>query len=246
MKPISKKLRFDDRFLDKRIPDACRILNDFDSDYPIFLAEGFLSKDVCDRMAAALRATAPLGKAAIGVVGSDGYSPRLKPKERDTDVLMPGPLDLMPYIDAFRRIAPKIESFFRIKLIRGEGPFALGYSKGCHYRLHADNCSVELDWLGRVKKWVLTKPDRIISTICFLSEAVERVTEANQCVGGDVSFDYLRDENNKPLRLKTRKGLLAAFPSTPYFSHRVFKVKGGYRISLVDWHKAELLKPTVL
>ena len=34
---------------------------------------------------------------------------------------------------------------------------------------------------------------------------------------------------------------IIAFPSTPYFLHRVHPVKKGYRVTLVDWYGGTIL-----
>jgi SM-20-related protein len=72
---------------------------------------------------------------------------------------------------------------------------------------------------------------------------VPKVEKFNQSSGGHVVFEYLKNEIGQPYTVVPRKGLFVAFPSTPLFSHSVSEVTDGYRISIVEWYDAELLKP---
>jgi hypothetical protein len=241
MVPISRRFSYDDAYLTPRIPPECRYLNSFETDEPFFRAENFLSGEECDALAERLLRTGSAGKLALRYAAEGANASRIKIKARNTDALVLYPEDLALYRRAFEKVKPDLERFFRVRLGESEGVQALGYSRGCRYRRHADSCNPRFNRLGFIKDWVCTLPNRVISTIFFLSDAANHpMTGPNQCVGGDVTFAYLRDDQNRPYRLRPRKGLFVAFPGTPYFSHEVHEVKDGYRVTLVEWYGAEI------
>ena len=130
-----------------------------------------------------------------------------------------------------------IESFFDGNYVSSEGFQTLIYTKGCKYKLHSDNCSHYYDQAFKFLKWVHDHPLRVISTVLFLSDYVDLVTDFNQFSGGKLKFNYLINKvTNQNLLITPQKGLLIAFPSHPYFAHEVTLLKDGLRGTIVDWH----------
>lgn len=240
-KNISRLYRYNAAYFLPRIPPECRYLLSFDSDEPVFRKENFLEPAVCDALSKRLMSTGSAGKLALRDAAQGPNATEVRTKERNTDALLISLEDIALYRQAFEAIIPQIDDFFHVRLGASEGVQALGYSQGCRYRRHADSCNARVNWLGFIKDWVCLRPTRKISSILFLTDAVDRVTAPNQCTGGDVTFEYLRDPSDKPLTIRPQKGLFVAFPSHPLFSHEVHEVTDGYRITLVEWFDAEIL-----
>lgn len=240
MVSISKRLRYDDAFLTPKIPEEFRILNRFDSDYPFFLAPNTLSPDVCDAMVAALRAQGSLGQLTVAKPVEGQNVSKVNIKSRNTELLVLPPDHLTAYARAFVGLRPHIEKFFGVQLTGSDSVQALGYPPGGQYRMHADNCSVVADDGKKSFHWVGSMSHRLISSILFLTDSVDKIRGENECTGGEVTFNYLMDEKNNPYRVRPQKGLFLAFPSNPYFTHQVHAVKKGYRVTLVDWYTGKL------
>lgn len=240
MKAVSKKYFFDDAFLLPKIPPEMRFLEHFDSNAPFFLAPGVLERSLCDRIVEELRLTDPQIKLPVRRVSEEGTEVDVVNETRRNTFLLSPSLEVIDlYQRTFAKLREPIETFFKVKLKASDGLQTLGYGPGCKYILHADTCVVKTAADG-TWKWEVSFGHRKISTILFLSDSVSSIFEVNQCVGGDVSFDYLKDEAGEPLRIKPLKGLFIAFPSTPLFSHQVHEVTEGYRVSLVEWYSADL------
>lgn len=200
----------------------------------------FLTPSVCDGIVKRLTSVGAKGKVAVSAPeATEGFS--ILQKFRDTDYHHLNEEETRIYAEAFIRVRPQIESFFNVRLKKSDGLQALGYSPGCKYMLHADNCDPVFGDGGKWTGWKVTLPHRVISMILFLTDSVTDITGENECVGGHVTFNYLMDENTQPFRVVPNKGLLVAFPSTPLFSHEVHAVTEGYRISLVEWFSASLI-----
>lgn len=222
-----------------KIPAEARFLQSFDTELPVFLHEEFLAPEICDALYNRLRSTGSAGRVGVS---TPGEAERFTVKEefRKTDFFRLSADDLALYQNAFEKIRPAIDAFFKVKTGKSEGVQALGYSPGCKYTLHADDGDPTFDDKGQWTGWKITMGWRVISTILFITDSAARVTAPNQCTGGHVTFDYLLDERSDPLRIVPKKGLFVAFPSTPIFSHQVHEVTEGYRISLVEWYPADL------
>lgn len=241
VKNISKKLAFDDALLLPKIPSQARFLESFSTDYPFFIQEDFLSPEICDLFYKRLTSTGSLGRVGVSTPeASERFT--VKEEFRKTDFFHLSEDESWLYRQAMDVVRPDLESFFNVRLGATEGTQTLGYSPGCMYMLHADDGDPVHDETGAWTGWKITMPNRIISTIFFLTDALEKVERPNQCSGGHVIFEYLKDESGSPFAVVPRKGLFVAFPSTPLFSHRVSEVTDGYRISIVEWYHADLLK----
>lgn len=240
MKAVSKKYSYDDVLLTPKMPVESRFLESFETDLPLFIAPGVFDRGLCDQIVEDVRQADPNIKLTIRNRENDGSLGEVVAEEkRKTFWLPPSRETADLYQRVFAQLKPGIETFFRVRLGPSEGLQSLGYGPGCRYVLHADSCSVKTEENGNWR-WEVTMGHRKISTILFLTDSVSRIFEPNQCVGGDVSFDYLKEESGEPLRIKPVKGLFIAFPSTPLFSHQVHEVMDGYRVTFVEWYEAEL------
>jgi predicted 2-oxoglutarate/Fe(II)-dependent dioxygenase YbiX len=242
MTPISRLYRYDDRVFGERVPPESRFLKSFASDLPVFLKEGVIDPATCDRLVADLRASGSSGWAVMSRPEGAENVPLFDKKGRHTEFL-PGNRDILDiYLKALAPALKEAEDFFGVTLGRSDGVQALGYPPGGHYELHADNCAPEFDKRRKLKRWICNMPHRVISTVLSLTESSPNPDEArNQCSGGELTFPCLLDAKNRPLTIVPRKGLFVAFPSTPYFLHKVKPVKRGYRVTLVDWYGGTIL-----
>jgi len=238
MKKISKLLRYNDLYLDPKIPDEAKFLGNTQSDYPFFIQEGVLPEKVCDAIVQNLLGSGEQGDLEISQQEDQKEGSTLNAKVRDTQYFKMNVNDKSFYKKALEKMKPQIETFFDLKLSNSEGLQTLGYKTGGHYKLHADNCYPHFKD-QKFSHWELTKPYRKITTILFLTEAVLEVEKIGQHIGGNLSFDYLQNEDAEPFLLEPKKGMFLAFPSNPYFSHTVYGVLEGFRVSLVEWHDAE-------
>lgn len=235
MRYISKQYEYDDTFLEKKIPaEAMLAICDTEHDIPIFVDETALSDVQCDKIIEAFLENGPSGRS---------YAE----KARDNIVRKSHHFDLTgtnrsTYCAAIQRVRDKIGAYYSVILGDSDGAHGLGYGVGCKYSLHADNCDPVLDETGNVLHFEIKFPRRQISTILFLTDSVDEITAKYQHVGGNLSFDLLRDQNNNPLLIEPKKGHLVAFPSHPIYSqevHEVYEVSDGYRFVIVDWFDAK-------
>lgn len=111
-----------------------------------------------------------------------------------------------------------INPFYGFKIRDSELPQLLVYQKGGHYGAHVD----------AVAKWkcpdgqIIWKKsiDRDLSTVLFLNNDFE---------GGNFVFPDLR------VTIRPEPGLLVAFPSSQFYTHKVEPVISGTRYTMVNW-----------
>ena len=233
MKNISKQLRYDDEFMDSKIPEEIQYLPNPDYEYPFFIHEHFFSDVECDALVK--NALDKDNKMAASV----GAGRKVHAGIRTTDVLMPDIEYRSLYMERSRNVQPEVEKFFGMGLVETGEVQAFGYPPSGHYSLHADDSVRKYSKQGELTHWEVTNPIRKISGVLFLTDSVMSINGQNQCIGGNLSFDYLVDENNVPFLVEPKKGTYIAFPSNPYFSHRVHEVYEGYRVVIVNWFGAQ-------
>ena len=231
MKPISRKYKYDDEFFLEKIPPGICYLPDPSHEYPIFMEESFFSRSDCTALVDNLSAAGPYADAVakFGFRKSKQYVLAHENKKK--------------YDQAFLRTKPKIEEFFSATILSSDIAHGLGYKVGDQYVKHSDKCEPVLDANKCLLRFRYTMPNRQISTILFLTDSVMNITGAHQCIGGNLSFPYIRDQHDEMLIVEPRAGLLVAFPSNPIFLHEVHEVFEGFRMTIVDWHSAAFHKP---
>jgi hypothetical protein len=216
------------------LPDYMSVFPDENSDFPVFIKENFLTDSICNQIIDNLLKT---DMATAKVFPNESYSI----DDRVSYIFQLNQHDKYLYENVFEKLLPEIEAFYKVKFSgEHEGSHAIVYSKGGKYGLHSDNCNPVFDNSGnKFNAWQIEKPKRIISTILILTDAVEQIKGKYQGIGGDLSFELLRDNKNETLKFKSSKGLFLAFPSHPCFAHQVHEVTAGFRVSIVDWHFAQ-------
>jgi len=234
MKQISQKYFYDSDFLDPKIPNGEKFIpKTLEKELPILILDNLLSPKTCDKMVAKLRAS-------IGGKVEIDDEQKLNTNIRDTFFLNITPGDHQIIKSTVENTRPQIEKYFDAKLEESEGLQILGYGEGGKYQLHSDSCNPFFDDKGTFDHWELTRGNRQISLILFLSDSVSVIKYDNEFVGGTVSFDYMVNGQGKCLVVQPKKGTLVAFPSNPYFSHTVHEVYEGFRVSVVEWYKAKI------
>lgn len=228
MKAISKLLYVDDVFLDEKIPEQSRFLPDPGHDYPFFIRENLISAADCDALVENALTNGYRKPATVG--GSVATS------IRKTDYLLPDPQFRSLYIELINSVKPEVEAFFGMQLAETGETQTYGYPPSGHYILHADDSVRQYNDQGELTHWKITNPNRAISTVFYLTDSVLEITGPNQCVGGNLAFEYLVDKSNNHCLIEPKKGMYIAFPSNPYFSHRVHEIHEGYRVVIVNWY----------
>lgn len=111
-----------------------------------------------------------------------------------------------------------INPFYNFKIRDSELPQLLVYEPGGHYKAHYDAVA---QWKNPDGTLIWKKSvDRDLSTVLFLNDDFE---------GGEFVFPDLR------VRIRPEPGLLIAFPSSQFYSHKVEPVISGTRYAMVNW-----------
>lgn len=246
MKSISRRYRYDADFFSQRLASELVLLPSPDHESPVFIAEHLLSDDECDELVRSLQESGPSGKSEVEVISRHkdvhGLSEQVahivnKGSRNSVNYLLPADVATL-YRAAFEKVRGKIEHYFGVRLGPSSGAHALGYGPGSLYGLHADNCDPLFDAQGNISSFVYKRAERQISTLLYLTDGVDEIVGENQCLGGNLSFHFLRDEQNEVFLVQPKRGLLVAFPSNPIFSHEVHEVYEGFRMTIVDWYSA--------
>ncbi|HFD79565.1 MAG TPA: hypothetical protein ENK05_04095 [Gammaproteobacteria bacterium] len=230
MKHISRNLYYDDQFLDDKIPEELRYLPDPGHEYPFFIAPDFMSVPECDALVEDVLSNGYRKPATVGTES------QIRKSIRKTDFLLPSPEFRSLYVDRSQRIKPEVEEFFGMRLVETGETQTYGYPVSGHYLLHADDSVRQYDADGNLTHWKPSNPKRKITCLLFLTDSVMEISGPNQCVGGNLSFDFLLDEEGNPFIVEPRKGTYICFPSNPYFSHRVHEIYEGYRVVITNWY----------
>ncbi|MEM8561063.1 MAG: 2OG-Fe(II) oxygenase [Pseudomonadota bacterium] len=134
---------------------------------------------------------------------------------RVTDIVEQGEL-VDQIIALVRRVyADELEPFYCCRFRAIEAPQVLRYSKGSHYKPHADS-----DIIDPVKRRWKKSKDRDYSLLVYLDSDFE---------GGELIFP------NFNFRLRPEAGMLVAFPSDFRYLHGAMPVLGGIRHAIVSW-----------
>lgn len=231
MKRISKKLSYNEKLFEGKLPESSRYLPNPDYDYPFYIKESLISPHDCDALA---HNALTNGYRKSATVGSGN---NVLKNVRNTDFLLPDQEFRSIYIDAVNSVKSEVEEYFGMRVDETGETQTYGYSPGGHYILHADDSVRQYNDKNEITHWRLTNKHRCLSTILYFTESVDKVTGINQCIGGNLEFEYLVDENNDSFLIEPKKGMYLVFPSNPYFSHRVHEIYEGHRIVIVNWYK---------
>ncbi len=234
MKKVSKRYHYDEQYFAGKVPsEAMKVSSSQDEEYPIYISDDFISTDECVEIIEQFTRE--------GVAGKAEASGDVKGVRKAFNFTLGGRAKEI-YATAFQRSRPQIEKFFSTQFKDSVGAHGLGYSPGCKYDVHADNCDAVVDAAGQLQEFKLVNERRQLSSILFLTESVDEFTSANQHVGGNLSFRFIHDNDDDMLLVEPKPGLFVAFPSSPIFCHEVhevYDVSSDFRITIVDWYDCE-------
>jgi len=233
---ISQKYSINDRVLRNMIPEDNYYLPDPGYELPVFLRDGLISPDGCDSILDALQNYSPRG--ATGGVGHDGA---VVDEIRKVQLYkLCGPSKFL-YEWAYEDVKPDIEKYFNAKIGDSEGATGMGYQVGDFYINHSDNSLPVVNGNGQTTHFSYESRNRQLSSILFLTDGVDEITSGNQCIGGNLTFGYIFDDNEQPLLIEPKRGRFVVFPSNPIYSHQVNEVYAGFRMTIVNWYSASFL-----
>ena len=222
MHQISNYVYAHDDLLGWEIPTK-RLANPY-HDFPYMLISGVLTSQECEAITSFIHAESQKHTAALR--GGDADS-----TIRKTDIYTL-PLEYTALYEArFDSLRQSLETFFSLSLTRSTPLQVLGYKEGAFYVKHADDSSELRDKQGKTIGYVCVAPERKLSSVLFCNDAFE---------GGELLFNYLYDDQARPIKIQPKAGDMLVFLSNPYFSHEVLPVTQGFRLSLVQWHDALL------
>ena len=195
------------------------------ADLPYMLVENFLSDEVCDEIDLYVKHSLDTRDAKLI---SDQKSSN--EKIRKTKIFKLSDDHLNIYNNALSEHKKDIENFFNVAFSKASAPQVLSYTKGFYYKKHSDDSSELIDKNKKTIGFKQVREDRKITTLLFIN------TYNDSFSGGELKFNYLKDENSDDVVLKPKKGTLLIFPSNPIFSHEVLEVLSGQRVSIAQWH----------
>ncbi|MCW8837539.1 MAG: 2OG-Fe(II) oxygenase [Thiovulaceae bacterium] len=167
-------------------------------------------------------------------------NPKVVKEYRDTNIYsLDEHLDAL-YKSRFVEHQATIEEYFNLGITLSTEVQALEYKKGGFYIQHSDDSNALLDKDKNIIGYTTVAPQRKLTTVLFGTSYSDNTKDKFSFQGGELVFNFLKDKEGKIVTLKPTAGDMLVFPSNPYFSHEVKKVKDGYRLTLVQWHNAIL------
>lgn len=204
-------------------------------EFPFLVIENFLNEETCKEIIDSAKADSDTTDAELR--SSDTT---LNQKIRNTKIHKLTALHQKLYNEAFNTIRPQIESFYSLSLTSSTKPQLLEYTKGSFYKAHSDDSSVLVDKRGNIMGFKQIAPQRKLTTLLFISEHSDKEPSPYQYSGGELTFDYFKDNEDQKLLLTPKMGTLIVFGSNPIYTHEVKVVKDGYRLTVAQWHDALL------
>ena len=229
MRQISDKVFAEDFLFEVEI--ATPLLPSPYAEYPFLVIDNFLDDEICQQIIDTTQADADGIDAALR-----SSSNTLDKKIRKTKIHTLSALHQQRYDAALDALRPEIEAFFSLSLTQSTKPQLLEYTKGSFYKAHSDDSSVMVSKEGEIIGFKQVAPQRKITTLLFVSEHVDAVHNNYEFSGGSLTFNHFKDEQGEALVLKPKMGTLIVFGSNPIYTHEVFKVTDGRRVSIAQWH----------
>lgn len=202
-------------------------------DYPYLIIENFLNIKECKEINTLIKEDTDYKKAQVKIKENIIYS-ATNEKIRKTNIYKLNENYLSLYKNRFLKHQASIEDFFKMAITQSTKVQTLEYLKDSFYMQHSDDSSMLFKDEQLVGFLPVTK-ERKLSTVLFTTSYDENITDGT-FTGGELLFNYLFDENEEQIKIKAKAGDMIIFPSNPFFTHEVLKVKEGRRISLVQWH----------
>lgn len=233
---ISKHIKMPS-WLNSAIPKELLYYPSFYNDYPYWLKSNLLELPKCELLLEMIKDEDDAKQVGVltqtqGVVQSEKNR-----AIRDTKAYNPPALLEEIFIELISLHKSDMERFFNVIIHSPSALQVLGYESGSFYARHSDNCSEIVNEKKDVVVFHNVAPHRMLTVILFLTTC----GEGDDHTGGELIFDYLLDEELKPLVITPKAGMMLAFPSHPAYSHTVKEIKSGFRISIVQWFNGMVL-----
>lgn len=210
-------------------------------DYPYLIIKDFFSQDICHKIVQSLQSNTTSKKANVKITDSRGFIHQsTKEQYRKTNIYKLKNEFYSLCENRFLQIQPKIEEFFKVPLTLSTKVQVLEYQKGFFYTQHADDSSSIFDENKNTIGFKNVALNRKLTTVLFGTTCDQSKNDNYHFSGGELVFNYLKDQNNQTIKFTPSAGDMIVFPSNPIFSHEVLKVLHGYRLTLVQWHDAIL------
>lgn len=206
-------------------------------DYPYLIINDFFSKELCKEIVDSSKQNDDIETAQVKANEFNGVVvPKVNQKFRKTNILQWDDEFTDIYNKQFLYFQPMIEEYFSAPITYSTEVQMLQYKKDFFYIKHADDSSELIDENNNTVGFNVVAPRRKLTTVLFTTTCDENITSDYHFSGGELVFNYLFDKDNNQIKFSPKAGDMIVFPSNPYFSHEVLKVKSGYRLSLVQWH----------
>ena len=202
-------------------------------DYPYLIIENFISNKGCKEINSLIRKDRDYQKAQVKIKENITFS-KTNESIRKTNIYKLNRKYLTIYKNSFKKNQALIEDYFKMAITKSTKVQTLEYLKDFFYKMHSDDSSMIYKDENLVG-FLTVSNERKLSSVLFTTSYDEEITD-DTFTGGELLFNYLYDENNEQIKIKAKAGMMIVFPSNPFFTHEVLKVKEGRRISLVQWH----------
>lgn len=237
MKQLSTYVYGDVLFDTIEIPHA--IFASAYNDYPYFIIKHFFTKEECKVLTELVQDDSQSKQKAevrkqvdSGVIQSD-----IVEEYRKTNIGKLNATYEKFYAEKFNIHKAEIEAYFSVAMARATKVQVLEYTEGFFYVKHADDSSELINKDKETVGFKVVAPQRKLSSVLFITSHIENSKVGEESfTGGELLFNYLYDSEGNPMKIQAEAGDMIVFPSHPYFSHEVLPVKGGYRLTLVQWH----------
>ncbi|MGB1226925.1 MAG: 2OG-Fe(II) oxygenase [Poseidonibacter sp.] len=202
-------------------------------DYPYLIIENFISNKGCKEINSLIKKDRDYQKAQVKIKENITFS-KTNESIRKTNIYKLNRKYLTIYKNSFKKNQALIEDYFKMAITKSTKVQTLEYLKDFFYKMHSDDSSM-IYKDDNLVGFLTVSNERKLSSVLFTTSYDEEITD-DTFTGGELLFNYLYDENNEQIKIKAKTGMMIIFPSNPFFTHEVLKVKEGRRISLVQWH----------
>lgn len=202
-------------------------------DYPYLIIDDFISNKGCKEINSLIKKDRDYQKAQVKIKENITFS-KTNESIRKTNIYKLNRKYLTIYKNSFKKNQALIEDYFKMAITKSTKVQTLEYLKDFFYKMHSDDSSM-IYKDDNLVGFLTVSNERKLSSVLFTTSYDEEITD-DTFTGGELLFNYLYDENNEQIKIKAKAGMMIIFPSNPFFTHEVLKVKEGRRISLVQWH----------
>ncbi len=236
MKPIASGYRYESEFFSSLGDLQGIVLPAPGAEFPILVRQDFLSPEEAESLMA-WQAKGAARDATIPV--SDETGSRLSGSLQDGRVVLPDESVLKLCGDLAMRAREGLENHFGVRVGRIVETEAITLPEGASCKLHTDHAVRQYDADGWLAGWPSTTDSALLTLLFFLTDGVDEVAGDNQCVGGNIEFPYMVNQDLETVLLEPRRLMLLAFPDHPVYSYRIHEVYDKQSCFVAAWGEAE-------